>query len=206
MRSQRPLRRVATAIAGHACRVLPPNRRDWGRAMSSEVESIDQDVDAMLWSFGCAFASYRERMHIMAKSILNVARWVLGLEALACLGPLTLLWIITLYTLGTTEASARSIIVPITIAAMGPIGLLLAILVVVRRNIPANLFALLASAFAASGLLQIIAVDTLWWFAFDWRVWLLNSMLPGLACAHLALIRFTEQERSKIQQATAERM
>ena len=137
---------------------------------------------------------------MMAKSSLNVARWVLGLEALACLGPLTLLWAIALYTLGPTVVSTSSVIAPIGIATLGPLGLLLAVLgVVLRRDIPANLFALLALAFAALGLLQLTPMNTLWWFAFDWRVWLLDSILPGLACAHLAFVRLKEQARPKIQ-------
>jgi hypothetical protein len=143
----------------------------------------------MLWSLGCAFASYRERIHMMSKSSLNVARWVLGLEVLVCLGPLTLLWIVTACVVGTTGVSTASVLVPIAIATVGPLGLLLAIrTVVMRRAVHPQVFAVLACVFVALALLQITGVATPW-FAFDWRVWLLDSVLPGLACAHLAWSR-----------------
>ena len=123
---------------------------------------------------------------MMSKSSLSVARWVLGLEVLVCLGPVTVLWVVTAYVLGTTGVMTVSVLVPTAIATVGPIGLLLAMrLVVMRRAVPPQLFAVLASVFAVLAVLQITGVATPW-FAFDWRVWLLDSVLPGLACAHLA--------------------
>jgi len=179
---------VASALVQHACRALPPTRHEWARAMYSEVESIDDDFDAMLWSLGCVFACYRERMHVMVTSSQNLARWVLGLEVLVCMGPLTLMWMAAVYVLGTTANAASGVLVPTALGTAGPIGLLLAIrAVVMRRFVPAKLFVLLAGVFAALALLQLARVGTPW-FAFDWRVLLLNSILPAVACAHLALI------------------
>jgi hypothetical protein len=196
MRSHRALRRMASALADHASRTLPPQRREWARAMCSEVESIDDDVDAVLWSLGCVFASYRERIQVMVTSSRNVARWVLGLEVLVCLGPLTLMWVAALYLVGTTANAASGILVPAALGTVGPIGLLLAIRAVLMRSVaPAKLFAVFAGFFATLALLQITGVGTPW-FAVYWRVLLLNSILPAVVCAHLALIGFQRERLS----------
>jgi hypothetical protein len=197
MRSQRALRRMASALADHASRALPPKRREWARAMCSEVESIDDDVDAVLWSLGCVFASYRERVHDMVTSSRNVARWVLGLEVLVCLGPLTLMWVAALYVLGTTANVPAGILMPTTLGTVGPIGLLLAIRAVAMRRVgPAKVFAVFAGFFATLAVLQLAGVGTLW-FDVYWRVLLLNSILPAVACTHLALIGFQEEQLAK---------
>ena len=71
MRSHTQLRTVAVAIAEHACRVLPPTRREWARAMCAEVESIDNDLDALLILRRQKEGSQKGAMHAVAERELG---------------------------------------------------------------------------------------------------------------------------------------
>jgi hypothetical protein len=188
MSRDRLARRIATALVHRAARVLPRRRAEWARAMIVEVEHIPNDLVALRWSFGCALASYRERMSIMSSSNFSIARWLLGVEALVCLGPLTLMWVAAMYIVLATPSSGAAIVIPTVIGTLGPIALLLALYgAAVRRSVASGTFAMLAFGFAALALFQILKPDAAW-FAFHWRVWMLNSVLPCVACAHFAVL------------------
>jgi hypothetical protein len=188
MNCERLVRRMATAIVERAVRVLPPERAEWARAMIVEVEHIPSDLAALRWSFGCALASCRERVSIMNSSNFSVARWLLGLEALFCLGPLTLMWVAAMYVVLATPLSSAEIVVPTIVGTLGPIGLLLALYgSAARRSVSSATFAMLALGFAVLAVFQLLDPEAAW-FAFDWRVWMLNSVLPCVACAHFAAI------------------
>lgn len=188
MTAHRLARRIAAALVNHAVRALPAKRVEWARAMSNEVNHIAHDFEALRWALGCVLASYSIRMNNMTRSRLHVARWLLGFEILVFLGPLTLLWLAAMYILLLGEARTASILVPTIIGTLGPIGLLLGLRVVaLRRSASRASFAILAASFAAVALLQLAKLDGTW-FAFDWRVVMLNSILPGIACAHLTFM------------------
>jgi hypothetical protein len=55
------LRRVALALSVHAGKMLPPERLTWAQAMSSELDHIEGDFEALRWALGCVFAGYMER-------------------------------------------------------------------------------------------------------------------------------------------------
>ena len=124
----------------------------------------------------------------MNSSNFSIARWLLGFEALVCLGPLTLMWLAAMYVVLATPMSDAQIVVPTVIGTLGPVGLLLALYgSAARRSVSSGTFAILALGFAMLAIFQILNPDAAW-FAFDWRVWLLNSVLPCVACAHFAAL------------------
>jgi hypothetical protein len=195
-----PIRRIAVSLAQHAAHMLPKERSEWGRAMTTEVAYIENDVAAIRWSLGCALASYRE-MTRMNRLNFETSRGLLGLEASVCLGPLTLLWLIALYTMLSTQSGAASILVPILLGTLGPIALARALYIIaLARPIPGTSFAVFALGFATLALLQTTSVATPW-FAFDRRVWMLNSILPAVACAHLAFIGFGDRAQRETRAA-----
>ena len=124
----------------------------------------------------------------MNSSDFSIARWLLGFEALVCLGPLTLMWMAAMYVVLGTPLSSANIVVPTIVGTLGPIGLLLALHgSVARRSVSSATFALLGLGFAALAIFQVLNPAAAW-FAFDWRVWMLNSVLPCVACAHFAAL------------------
>lgn len=202
MNAHRIARRIAVGLVNHAVRVLPAERVEWARAMVSEVDHIANDFEALRWALGCALASYLVGVDRMMRSKFDVARWLLGSEILVCLGPLTLLWMAAIYVVLLGEARGASILVPTIVGTLGPIGLFLGLrAVVLRRSVSRASFAILAVSFAVVAALQLVKPDATW-FAFEWRVLMLNSILPGIACAHLALIASGKTAATKLQ-ATA---
>lgn len=181
-------RTVAIGLLNHAARVLPAERAEWARAMAHELDHIGDAFEALRWSLGCVMASYLMRIDHMMRVKFDVPHWLLSLEVLVCLGPLTLLWLAAMYVVLIDGASGARIVVPTIIGTLGPLSLLLALRVsILRRRVPSALFVVLAVSFAALSVIQLIEPDVAW-FAFQWRVWMLNSILPAMACAHLALI------------------
>jgi hypothetical protein len=188
MTSHRIGRRIAAVLVSHAERMLPAEQAEWGRAMAAEVEHIANDFEAVRWALGCALASYLAGVNSMMRSRFDVARWLLGFEILVCLGPLTLLWIMALYAVLLADAQTASVVVPTIVGTLGPISLLLGLRVVVLcRSVAPASFAILAVSFIVIAALQVVRPGATW-FAFDWRVLMLNSILPGIVCGHLALI------------------
>jgi hypothetical protein len=49
-----PLRQAATAVLGAANRLAPPEVRDWGQAMLSELRHVPGDWEALSWALGSA--------------------------------------------------------------------------------------------------------------------------------------------------------
>ncbi|HET7786882.1 MAG TPA: hypothetical protein VFL36_12995 [Myxococcales bacterium] len=102
------LRRVATALAAHAARMLPASRSQWAEAMTHEVEHIGADLEAVTWAAGCVLASYVERSKVMNILRTTPARLhlalVIGTQVLAFLFATAL----TLATGSATCVSRRS--------------------------------------------------------------------------------------------------
>jgi hypothetical protein len=46
------VRRLASRLIAHACRVLPKRRADWARAMRNEIEHLPTDYAALRWAVG----------------------------------------------------------------------------------------------------------------------------------------------------------
>jgi hypothetical protein len=68
------LRRISCALITHAKSVLPPNRSQWAEAMKSELDHIENDLEATKWAAGCVIASYLEGGSMMDQSFGNMVR------------------------------------------------------------------------------------------------------------------------------------
>jgi hypothetical protein len=182
---QSAIRYCAVWLAAHAQKALPRSRADWARAMSHEIDHIPGNYTAFAWALGCVFASYTERIRAMIGSGPRISRWVLVLEMLCCFTPLTLLCLATLANLGRMEGKTG--IVALTVAAAGPIGLIVAFKIVVlnRPLLTKSVMAVLCVIATWTGLpytLKILAAGEL---VNDWREFVLIALLPVLGIAHL---------------------
>jgi hypothetical protein len=54
--------------------MLPPSRSPWAEAMKSELDHIDNDLEATKWAAGCVIASYLEGGRMMNQSFGNIVR------------------------------------------------------------------------------------------------------------------------------------
>jgi hypothetical protein len=87
------LRRISCALITHASNVLPPSRSQWAEAMKSELDYIENNLEATKWAAGCVIASYREGGRMMNQSLGNMVRkpsaflpLVMSITALALVG------------------------------------------------------------------------------------------------------------------------
>jgi hypothetical protein len=156
--------------------------------MRNEVHHISGNRAALKWALGCVFASYTERMRTMIASNPRISRWVLVLEMLFCFTPLTWLCLATFANLGRMDGKTG--IFALTVAAAGPIGLIVAFKVVVLNRPSLTKFAMAAlcllaawTGFAYS--LQILAEAEP---AQLWREFVLIALLPALGVAHLLFL------------------
>jgi TRAP-type C4-dicarboxylate transport system permease small subunit len=153
--------------------------------MRNEVQHISNNHAALKWALGCVFASYRERLRTMIARNPRISRWVLVLEMLVCFTPLTWLCLATFANLSRMEGKTG--IVALTVAAAGPIGLVVAFKVVVlnRPSLTKLAMAALCILAAWTGLtysLQLLAEPEP---ASHWREFVLIALLPALGIAHL---------------------
>jgi hypothetical protein len=154
-------RRLAQALLRQTAWILPKPRRPWAEAMSSELDHLDNDREALRWSASCLIAGIRERGHAMITGNLKIARWVLIPEMLLCFGPPSIGWwdatfgdygvvglnadIIHRYFAGAsgTAALVRMISAAI-VGLLGPAGLIAAArLIMLRRAMSRTLGAML---------------------------------------------------------------
>jgi len=179
------IRLFAVRLAAHAEKAMPQSRGDWARAMRNEIHHISGSGAALTWALGCVFASYRERMRTMISNRPRISRWVLVLEMLCCFTPLTLLCLATVANLGRMETPTG--MVALTVAAAGPIGLIVAFKIVVlnRPLLTKPVLAALCIIAAWTGLpytLKILAAGEL---LNHWREFVLIALLPVLGMTHL---------------------
>jgi hypothetical protein len=179
------VRDFAVWLAAHAEKALPRSRADWASAMRNEVQHISNNHAALKWALGCVFASYRERLRTMIARNPRISRWVLVLEMLVCFTPLTWLCLATFANLGRMDGKTG--MVALTVAAAGPIGLVVAFKVVVlnRPSLTKLAMAALCILAAWTGLtysLQLLAEPEP---ASHWREFVLIALLPALGIAHL---------------------
>jgi hypothetical protein len=63
--------RLATKIANLATQLLPPNLKQWGKAMRSEIDAISAPKDATIFAIGCAFFALRQRISFASDRVFN---------------------------------------------------------------------------------------------------------------------------------------
>ena len=182
---------LARALAKHAARILSARRRDWGQAMQVEIDYIDNPNRALSWAFGCVIASYTERLRIMTTSTLRVSKWLLATEVLVCFGPLTVVWLIGVFS-AQQFLGRLDILVDLAFSSLAPVAFLLSLRFLTTNKTPPSAFYLtLAIAFAARALLML--ADLRWrdaplflWGDANWQSFILFAALPALCCLHLS--------------------
>jgi hypothetical protein len=192
--------RVAVRLVRHAAKVLPPNREHWADAMAAELAHIPGGATALNWAVGCVFAIYSERVKDMTAVRPGLSRWVLCVEMLCFFGVPTLGFATFLFP--PYYGPAREIIFILSVALLGPVGMMAAFKTVVlnRPALPApEAWALrILAAWALLGYLIYLlarsgAMNLDWW-----RSYALVALLPALAASHLIYL----STRSKAVGAT----
>ncbi|MDX1562982.1 MAG: hypothetical protein R3305_08640 [Gammaproteobacteria bacterium] len=180
-------------LAAHAANVLPPNRKQWAEAMRAELGALPGGLAAIEWALGCVAASYFERIKQMKLGTINVGRIVLTLEMLLCFVPLTGMFVSMLFPNPVLMA-----VVPgpnrlfyLTWAAVGPIGLLAAFMIIVREQ--RSLGTVLTGLLCLSGLWAFVSYGFFWQAIGDistnWlRGYVMLGILPALGAAHLVYL------------------
>jgi hypothetical protein len=183
-------RRIAAMLVDRAARWLPARRSEWGDAMREELRHVKSDRHALEWALGCVFASFIERVHAMNDSQLGVSRWVAVLEWLVCFGPLTLLWVASVWVIGTGVETSRETVAAMLIGTLGPVALVAALAgTISSKAFPQRwLIKSLLTGFLVLGVLQLLEMFRtlrVHWFDFDWSLIVLLAVLPLLGCLHL---------------------
>jgi hypothetical protein len=183
--------RLALGLTAHAARILPPERREWSKAMISEVDHLPSAGAAMRWAIGCVFAGYLERIRTMTHQIGHVARWVLSLEMLICFVPVTFLFVAVILSSMRGVWSIQTSLLYASATLIGPIGLVISLRSLVLGQAvgrtTSTALCLLAAWTFASYLSLVLKYHssrhTNWW-----QIVVLIAFLPALAAAHLAFI------------------
>jgi len=182
-------RRIARHLAAHAKTVLPHGREEWAQAMRNEIEQLTGGGAALRWALGCVLTSYSERLRSMKIANPVVSRWVLALEMLVCFTPLTLLCLAVIANLGRMQGAG---VLYLSVAAVGPIGLMVAFKTVVLNRPAINRFIAVALCIMATWTVLAYSLSILahsggsagdWW-----REFVLIALLPALGIAHLVLL------------------
>lgn len=206
--------KLTDALLGIARRLLPPERRAWGDAMSAEADHIPGD-NRLLWAFGCIWAAMKLRFDPMNTGDYRVSRGVMLVEALGAFGPLTLAWFVIVFgPFGVARLSGEIIdkyfrsspggdyilvmmFVNSVVGVLGPIGLFLGLrYVLTGRGIESRALGwTLAAAPVLANLVGTIASK--FWGPADFHVGLaftfLFAWLPALVILHLMwLVRPTQ--------------
>lgn len=181
-------RRIAAGLIAHAAKRLPDDRSVWATAMANEFEHLPDDQSALGWSIGCLFSSYRERIRVMNNQS-PLSGWILGLEMLICFVPMTLFGLAVIPALATGSMPIADAMIFCLVAAIGPMGLIVAFRTLVLRRPTSSKLILAAICFFA--LLPILAFESQQTSAAmgdSWREFLLLAVLPAAGWAHLVYI------------------
>jgi hypothetical protein len=197
------VRRFSLALVRLAARLLPAKRAAWASAMIAELPHCDDEGAAVVWAVGCVVAALKERVSAMFKSSLRISTWVAVPEMLLCFVPLTIAFCDAVQALSSAlhrpmSGDSNDAAVPLVaaaLAAMGPIGLVVAFRTLFNaKRISARWLrtALMAApvlngiVLIAQGLSERVAGT---FQAFDfWSGLVLLSALPALGAAHLMMV------------------
>jgi len=115
----------------------------------------------------------------------RISRWVLIFEMLCCFTPLTWLCLAVLANLGRMDGKMG--LVSLTVAATGPIGLIVAFKLIVlnRRRLTKYAMAVLCILAAWTALAYSLQLSAGSEPAQYWREFVLIALLPAVGVAHL---------------------
>lgn len=117
------LRSISRMLAGHAWRACPPGRAKWIAAATSELDSITNSYESLIWSLGTVWASYKERLCAMSIAEPQLPKPLLTLEVLICFLPSSLLWVWALTAATNHVLPAGAALCLASAASIGPAGL-----------------------------------------------------------------------------------
>jgi hypothetical protein len=191
--------RIARGLVSHAANILPPERSEWSQAMISEVDHLPSVGAAIEWAIGCIFAGYIERLRTVSRPFSHVSRWVLSLEMLICLVPVTFLFVaVVLRSTGGVWPLVTALHYA-SATLIGPIALVIATKTVVLRQAVGRTTCIALCLLAAWTFLSYSASisSTKGGRPSDWwQIFVLVALLPAVAVAHLAFIA-AEVRRSR---------
>jgi hypothetical protein len=181
------LHRVANRLVRHAAKVLPPKREHWADAMAAELAHIPDDAASLKWALGCVIASYSERIQHMTTVRPGLSRWVLCVEML-CFFAMPALGFFDELT-PPYYAPLRATIFILSIALLGPVGLVVAFKTVVLNRpglttVAAWALRILAAWALLADLIYLLASNGAMQLDW-WRGYILIALLPAFAAAHL---------------------
>lgn len=91
------LRRFAARLADLTVAVTPATQNDWATAMTVEVESIENDVEALRFALGCLWAAIQQRFGLKAiagarvfVAMITIAYALFHLAGVANIAPILL--------------------------------------------------------------------------------------------------------------------
>jgi hypothetical protein len=183
---------LAKMLVTHAARVAPKDRRNWFQAMISEMDHLPSDAASLQWAMGCLFVSYTERARMLGQSLTKLPRWLLILEMVICLVPMTWLFIAVLASTASGQLAAPAGLLHASATLVGPVACLIALWTIFRASSPVRractaILAVLALWAAAAYTTQIFHDGTS--ILQVWRDYILIAVLPMLAAAHLMHIQ-----------------
>lgn len=187
-----------------ALKIMPPNRREWGRAMLYETLHQTSEFQALLWALGCLKTAMLERIRMMKTGTLCVSKTVLALEIVCCFLPVSFMLIGLLNELLMLRILDREILFfaysTLTFYLIGPIGVVLGLRYLLKGPIRIGFF--------VKTLLSLLAIGTviapIWFMQFTagnvrfdnaWLVVSLIGVLPALAISHLI---YLSKDNSKL--------
>jgi hypothetical protein len=177
------------ALATHAAQILPLERREWSRAMISEVDHLPSAGAAIRWAMGCTVAGYIERIR-MSRSLRHLSRWVLSLEMLLCFVPVTCWFEAVISSSIRVMGWPPILLLLASVSLVGPIGLIVAVKTVVFGRVVGRLTtaALCVLALWTFASYLALSLGNPGELSSGWRDIVLFAVLPGLAAAHLAFM------------------
>jgi hypothetical protein len=176
----------------HAAMVSPGERAEWAQAMVNELDYLSPDMSAIGWALGCIFVCYSERIRAMIRPLETLPRWILVLEMLVCLLPLTLLFSAVVQRGLHGGFSLQAGLLYCSATILGPLGLAAALRLIffkaggMSRAAIAGLCLLAAWTLAAYSA-QILTFGQIH-LSDWWREFVIIAVLPTLAVLHLVFI------------------
>jgi len=185
---------LAGRLLAHAQSVMPPGRAAWAHAMRNELGQFKSGREALRWAAGCVVAGYYERFRVMKIGTSTVSRAILVLEMLLCFAPLTWLCVFVVANLHRMQGDGLlgEGLLDLSLAALGPIGLIVAFRTIFLDRPSLNRFAALALCVIATWTLLAYSLHVLaaaggsagdWW-----REFVLIALLPAVGIAHLSYL------------------
>jgi hypothetical protein len=192
-------------LAEHAMSVSMPGQREWIVAMVNELQQVPPGRASLSWALGCLFVSYTARMEGMARSLLNLPRWLLLLEMLLCLGPACAYFVCVavstmngymLFNPSPQYSSTQQGLVFGSATLVGPFGLVIAFRTLFLPTFrPSRIATGLLCVLVAWSLVVFAGLMRYFHVGLDilWPIIVPMVCLPAVAVAHLAWLNSLSQ-------------